>query len=127
MTNPGSVSIRETSVNVLAAGSEVVGTIKLCDTSRVHGVVRGDVQALDGSLVVLAESALVEGNLQVDRVIIDGFVRGNVHAKTQAIVSRTGRVLGDIRSPSIVIEHGAHFEGQCWMAALTSSPQPKTA
>lgn len=112
--------VREEAINILAEGTRIEGTVVLDKVSRVHGTVVGELRATEGSLVILGESAVVEGDLKVDSVMIDGFVRGDVDARTRVTVSSTGRVVGNIRTPSLVVEFGAHFEGQC----ATTSDRP---
>jgi cytoskeletal protein CcmA (bactofilin family) len=106
-----SPEIHESAINVLAEGTEVKGTLRVSDYSRIHGRLIGDLVGEPGSIVVLGESGLIEGKLAVDTVWIDGCVRGDIVATTRVSISGSGRVLGNIRTPSLIIEHGAHFEG----------------
>lgn len=103
--------LHESSINVLAEGTEIRGTLKVAEYSRIHGRLVGDLVGAPGSIVVLGEGGLVEGKLEVDTVWIDGCVRGDIRATTRVSISSSGRVLGNIQTPSLVIEHGAHFEG----------------
>lgn len=125
--------ITESSVNIIAEGTRIEGSIVFDEISRVHGTLVGDVLAKAGSTLILAESALVEGNLKVDHLYVDGFVRGDIDARTKVVVSGTGRVIGNIRTPSLLIEYGGYFEGDCSMekpaggSGPTSSPSPRPA
>lgn len=108
----------ESSVNFISEGTRIEGKVCFSEISRVHGVLMGDVRATDGSTLILAETAVVEGNIEADTLVIDGFVRGDIVARTKVVISRTGRVFGNVQAPSVAVEFGAYFEGNCRMENL---------
>jgi cytoskeletal protein CcmA (bactofilin family) len=110
----------ETGMNLIAEGTRLEGQITLDRVARVHGTLVGRVRGLPGSTLIFTETAAVEGDVSGDRVLIDGFVRGDIEATTQVVVSGTGRVIGNIRTPSLQLDFGAYFEGRCEMEALAS-------
>lgn len=103
----------ENSLNLIAEGSRLEGRIRLAHLSRVHGALVGEVESAPGSILVIAESGWVEGNIQADTLIVDGFVRGDIVAATKVTLSSTGRVIGNIRAPKVAFDFGCHFEGSC--------------
>ncbi len=115
------IEISESSLNLIAEGSRLEGKIRLAQITRVHGALVGEVEAPTGSTLIIAETGWVEGNIQADTVLIDGFVRGDISARTKVTISGTGRVLGNIRAPKVALEFGSHFEGSCRTEAPTSS------
>lgn len=119
-----STHIIETEVNIIGHDTKIHGKIILQHTTRVHGSVYGDIQALPDSLVVLCENSLVQGNIQAETLVVDGFVRGDIRATKKVTVSQSGRIIGNIYAPSIVVEFGAYFEGRCSMGEAGLSPQP---
>jgi cytoskeletal protein CcmA (bactofilin family) len=130
--------IRESAINVVSEGTRIEGTVVFDRVSRVHGTLKGEVKANPGSTLILAETAVVEGGINADVLLIDGFVRGDVRARTKVVISGTGRVVGNIRTPSLTIEFGAYFEGRSLMeneprsrstdaAPATASPSPSPA
>lgn len=106
-------TLHESRINVVGEGTRIEGKITLDAITRVHGVLIGEVEAREGSTLILAETATVEGTIRADTLIIDGFVEGDVYATTRVEVSRTGRVVGNITAPSVRMEFGCHFEGRC--------------
>jgi cytoskeletal protein CcmA (bactofilin family) len=108
-------NLNESAINIVAEGTRIEGKITFDHISRVHGVLLGEVIAKDGSTLVLSEAAVIEGSIDADILMIDGYVRGDVTAKTRVVISRTGRVIGNIKTASLILEFGAHFEGQCSM------------
>ncbi len=109
------MNITENTVNIIAEGTQLEGKIRFEHVSRVHGVLKGQIESADGSTLILAESAWVEGSIQADIVMIEGYVKGEIRARTKVVVSATGRVIGDIHSPSLSLEFGSFFEGRSWM------------
>lgn len=111
--------MNESSINIIAEGSRLEGQIKLNDISRVYGELLGQISSPVGGKLILAETAFVEGTIDAEELLIDGFVRGNIRAKKRVMISRTGRVIGTIETPSLELEPGAYFEGQCRMEHLS--------
>ena len=107
--------VHETRLNIISETSRIEGKVIVDHVTRVHGIIKGDVEALPGSTLILCETSVLEGNVQAETLIVDGFIRGNVQAKVKVTLSRSSRVVGDIKAPSIVIEPGAYFEGRCLM------------
>jgi cytoskeletal protein CcmA (bactofilin family) len=112
--------IQETTINIVGEGTRIEGEVLFDRITRVHGVLVGKVRAKEGSTLIIGETAVVEGDVDADTLVIDGYVQGDVSARKRVVISRTGRVIGDIHSPSVRVEFGAYFEGRCAM----ESPAP---
>ena len=97
----------------LDAGSHIKGELRFDDTFRIDGKLTGKVTS-KGELVV-GERGEVDGDLAVGTVYVSGTVRGKVRASVKVEVTASGHLLADIETPALVIEDGAHFEGQCSM------------
>jgi len=104
--------IIENKINIISEETVLEGKIVLDCLSRVHGTLEGEVIAKKGSELILAETSIVRGNIHGDTVIVDGFVQGDIEATTRVIISSTGRVSGNIATPSLDVKFGAHFEGR---------------
>ena len=123
MTTP----LNESTINIIAVGSRLEGKIVFENISRVHGTLVGQIEAKDGSTLILGESGMIEGTVHADTLMIDGFIQGNIHARTKVTISGTGRVLGNIKTPSLTIGFGAFFEGECLMEKLVAPSAPGSA
>jgi cytoskeletal protein CcmA (bactofilin family) len=108
-------NLHETAVNIVSERTRIEGKVVFDQVSRFHGTLVGEAHAREGSTLVLSESSIVEGDVYADVLMIDGYVQGNVHARTRVVVSGTGRVIGNIQTPSLKLEFGAYFEGSCNM------------
>lgn len=107
--------IYEGAINVVSEGTVLQGKLIFDQTSRVYGTLLGEVVAKPGSTLILSETSVVEGSIQADTLFIDGYVKGDIQATRRVSVSGTGRVIGNIRTPRLVVEFGAYFEGRTEM------------
>ncbi len=107
-------------VNIISVTSKLEGTVEFSEYTRFEGFIRGKLVGKPGSEIILGENGVVEGEIEGDVVIIDGFVRGNITATTKVVVSETGRVIGEINAPNVAIKFGAHFDGKCAMQSLSN-------
>ena len=108
-------NIQETAINIISQETRIEGKAVFEQITRFHGTLIGEAHAREGSTLILAETSLIEGQVFGDTVWVDGFVRGDIHARTRVIVSGSGRVVGKIHTPSLKLEFGAYFEGSCDM------------
>jgi cytoskeletal protein CcmA (bactofilin family) len=98
----------------LGEGTEVAGEVKFTEVLRVDSRVSGKVISDSGSLVV-SESGRVQAEIEAGFVEVFGTVEGKITAKYRVEIRPGGRVVGDIYTPILNIEHGAIFDGKCHM------------
>jgi len=101
----------------LGKGSKVTGKLTFEGTARIEGHVEGEISALDS--LVIGESAVVNAQVNGTSIIVHGHVTGDIVARTKLEIRTPSRVTGNITTPSLVIQEGAVFEGQCTMAGVT--------
>ncbi len=85
----------------------------------VRGRVEGEL-SLTKTLIV-ETSGIVKANVQVKNAIISGVVVGNISATESVELTREGRMVGDIRSPRVIIVDGASFRGRVDMGEGVSA------
>lgn len=110
-----SSEITETEITIIGESARLEGKIEFDQMTRVHGVIVGEVSSRDGSTLIIGESAWIDGTIHADTLFIDGYVQGDVTAKTRVVVSGTGRVVGNIYAPSLQLDPGSHFDGMSTM------------
>ncbi len=76
----------------------------------VRGRVEGEV-SLTKTLIV-EPSGIVKANVAVKNAIVSGVVVGNITATESVELTKEGRMVGDIRSPRVIIVDGASFRGR---------------
>ncbi len=80
---------------------------------RLDGKFNGEIFGR-GTLIV-GESAVVKGKIEVNAIIIHGLVEGEIHAKERVEILSTGKFYGNLITPIISINEGGIFEGHCKM------------
>ena len=101
--------------SLIAQGTRIEGNMKFSEGLRVDGEVVGDIHAVpedSGSLLVISEAAVVQGGLQADHVIINGTVRGPVHARELLELQPKARIEGDVSYVALEMHQGATISGQ---------------
>jgi cytoskeletal protein CcmA (bactofilin family) len=99
----------------LGKGSRVVGKLVFEGPVRIEGQVEGEISAQDA--LTIGESAVVNAQIVGNSVVIQGRVTGDVTARKRLEIRAPGKLYGNISSPSLVIQEGVVFEGQCNMGA----------
>jgi cytoskeletal protein CcmA (bactofilin family) len=115
---------------LLGRGAAFEGKLTFEGTVRIDGRFRGEVFSDD--TLVIGEGALVEAEIDIGEIIIQGTVVGNIKAKRSIEIHAPGRVKGDITTPSLQIDKGVIFEGRSFMegaakpaaAAQPAAPKP---
>lgn len=98
--------------------ARIEGQIVAPGTFRLDGKLRGRIWS--GHLLVLGESAEVEGEIDGERVAIYGRFRGTVRASVQVEVHAQAIVAGDVYTPGLVVEPGGRFDGHCYLLQSNS-------
>jgi cytoskeletal protein CcmA (bactofilin family) len=98
---------------VLGKGAKFIGKLIFDGAVRIDGDFQGEIYA-QGSLEI-GEGAIVKANIAVKAVYIGGDVQGTVEGKERIHINSTGKVNGDIRTPILVMEEGALFDGRSYM------------
>lgn len=102
---------------LLGRGATFEGKLTFEGTVRIDGRFRGEVFTDD--VLVIGEGAIVEAEIDVGEVIIQGTVVGNIKAKRSIEIHAPGRVKGDVHTPSLQIDKGVIFEGRSFMEGAT--------
>ena len=102
--------------DIFGNNTEFEGTLTCPGDIMIDGHFRGDIK-VEGTLFV-GENASIEANIRADYVVSGGEIRGNIEADKRIEVSAPGKVYGNMSAPSLVIEEGVIFEGNCQMEGI---------
>ena len=96
-------------------GSKAVfkGVLDFKNTLCIDGKFEGKVKT-SGELIV-AEEGTILADIEAGIVICKGKIRGNIIASQKVEIHSTGKILGDVLSPALMIELGAVFNGKSYM------------
>ncbi len=107
---------------LLGRDTQIEGTLTFQETIRIDGAVKGKLISSKGTVIV-GEKAAIDADVRVGVAIIRGKVTGKVEAGQRIEVYAPAQVHGDISAPTITIDSGVIFNGQCQMQPRTDSVQ----
>ena len=96
---------------MIGAQSRIKGEVTGRNNLYVDGEIEGTVE-LPGNDVVVQKLGRIKGNITARCVMIGGAVWGDIEAREKVSIKATGRVLGQVTSPSLVMEAGSILNGQ---------------
>jgi cytoskeletal protein CcmA (bactofilin family) len=108
----------------LGKGVDFKGVIDFDGTIRIDGRLEGEVRTT-GALIV-GEHAVIKGIILARTMMNSGKINGTVIATENVQILKPGVLIGDIRTPAIAIEDGAHFHGMCDMGAHKWVEEPSS-
>lgn len=99
---------------LIGLGATIEGDVTFSGGLRLDGRVRGNVIAAEGksSMLVISEKGIVEGEIRVDHLILNGTVTGPVHAVELLELQPHARVYGEVRYAALEMHQGAIVEGR---------------
>jgi cytoskeletal protein CcmA (bactofilin family) len=100
--------------SLIAEGSQINGNILFTDGLRVDGIVNGNIHAAedDASILVISEIAAITGEITADHIIINGTVKGPIHARKMLELQPKARIDGDVQYAALEMHQGALIAGQ---------------
>jgi len=76
----------------------------------IDGQVEGTINLKNNDLII-ARNGQIQANVYAKTITIEGKLRGDLNGKEKVIIRDSGDVHGNIISPRVVLEDGAHFKG----------------
>jgi cytoskeletal protein CcmA (bactofilin family) len=114
------------SKNILSSDVEIKGNLKFSGELTLDGKLEGEIHT-DGVLN-LGDSAIVNGNINAQSIVMRGKITGNVVAKEKLEVKPKTELFGDIRAAKLIIEEGVTFVGKADInpnKVSPTAPQPR--
>ena len=109
----------------LGRDTEFEGNLSFKGMVRIDGSFKGRINT-EGTLIV-GETAVIDSDIHASNVIISGEVRGNIDAGEKIEIISPGKVFGDIDAPSVTINTGVIFEGNCQIQKKDKEVNEKVA
>ncbi len=101
--------------SILDSHLVTVGDLETDGTLRIDGSLRGSIRRAD--LVILGESAQIEGDITAREVIVGGTVLGDIEASDRVELQPTCLVTGDISTGAVLIHEGGVLRGRLLVRA----------
>jgi cytoskeletal protein CcmA (bactofilin family) len=109
-TMGASAPVSSSKVAMIGQGISIKGEVRAENSLKIEGRVEGrSIQCTDE--VEIAEPGQVTANIMARVVKISGLVMGDIGGGEKVLITRTGRVQGNIVAPRVQLEDGALFRG----------------
>jgi cytoskeletal protein CcmA (bactofilin family) len=105
------ISRGEVANSIIGEKSFFEGRFMVRGALRVDGKFEGSSIEVDQFFV--GPTGRVKTNIEAINVVVEGLVIGNIRASTRVMLLPTARILGDIRTPELIIQNGVILEGRC--------------
>jgi len=111
----------EVKEKILDVDASMQGSLAFKDpvNLRINGKFEGKLDT-KGNLTI-GEHAVVNADINGEYVVIAGKVNGDINAQRSIRIVSPGCVIGDIKTPALIIEEGSILEGNCSMASGSKS------
>ena len=112
--------------SLVAQGTKIVGQVLFAEGMRIDGELVWNIRAGTGlpSLLVVSETARIEGAVHADHVIINGEVVGPVHAAELLELQPKAQINGPVHYKALEMHQGAMIAGQMCPAAQLADEKP---
>ena len=97
--------------SMIGENSSFEGRFMVQGNLRIDGTFEGRILVVDQ--LQIGEKAKVKTNITATSVVVEGLIIGNVTASRRILLLSTARVLGDLKTPELIIQDGVILEGRC--------------
>jgi len=109
----------------IGKGTKISGKLNFRQPARIEGEAEGEIT---GDEIVIAPGAVVTARIAAARLTIGGTVSGEIIARDRIELLPTARLRCNLTTPSLVLNEGAQFDGDCKMPGERSGMmESKTA
>ncbi len=95
---------------VIGSSIHIEGTISGDENLVIDGRVEGSI-FVQKAMVTIAKTGTVRADVQAKVIKVDGEVRGELRGTESVEIGPSGTVIGDIRSPRVMLQDGCQFKG----------------
>src|SRR4030042_4126632 len=100
--------------NDIGENSYFTGTFLINGSLRIDGRFEG--KYLQAEQLYIGPTGKVRTNVNAVSVIVEGLVIGNINASSRVLLMPSSKILGDIKTPELIIQNGVILEGRCTIA-----------
>ena len=100
--------------SLIGASTTIEGDIDFVGGLRVDGRVKGHIHSSNSgpSTLVISEKAIVDGEIRVSHVVVDGSVNGPIYASEYLELLPNARITGDVSYRTLEMQVGAVVDGR---------------
>lgn len=100
---------------LVGRNTEILGDVRFTGGLHLDGTIRGKVMASDGheqAMLSVSETGVIEGNVRVTSVVLNGSVTGDVYATDKITLAAKARVNGNVYYNMLEMQSGAQVNGK---------------
>jgi len=97
--------------SIIGEGTKLRGDFDLNGLLRIDGEFYGKVRT--NGKVLVGKNGVAECEIIAGTIVIGGKVKGDIIATEKVTLLSTGELIGNIKTPRLVVEEGVIFDGTC--------------
>ena len=98
---------------VLEPDINFTGDVELQKPLMIKGIFTGNIDSK--SALSIEEGAIVKANVKAESLVVKGLLEGDVVAENVIRIFPSGKLLGDVIAPEVILDSGCYFTGNCKM------------
>ncbi len=104
--------------------THIDGDLSFKGSFRIDGSFKGTIDS--ESTLIVGENGKIEAEIKIGYIVVNGEIKGNIQATEKVEINSTGRVIGSVTAPKLVVEEGAYLETSCQTSdELPPPPEPE--
>jgi cytoskeletal protein CcmA (bactofilin family) len=104
----------EVTNSTIGENSYFSGKFFINGSLKIDGKFEG--KSLQADQLYIGVTGKVKTNITATNVIVEGIVVGNITARNRVMLLPTSKILGDIKTPELIIQNGVILEGRCMIS-----------
>ena len=105
------MQLGEEANSTIGPKSNFDGRFAVKGSLRIDGKFEGEALIVDK--VFIGPKGKVKTNIRASHVVVEGILIGNIDATSRVLLLPTSRILGDIKTPELIIQAGTILKGRC--------------
>ncbi|MDY6967295.1 MAG: polymer-forming cytoskeletal protein [Spirochaetota bacterium] len=97
--------------NTIGENSYFTGSFHINGSLRIDGRFEG--KYLQADQLYIGPDGKLMTNINAVSIIVEGIIIGNINASNRVLLMPTAKILGDIKTPELIIQNGVILEGRC--------------
>ena len=110
--------------SIVGEGTRFKGALELNGLLRVDGDFSGSIKT-DGK-VLIGKNGRADCTINAATVVIGGVVRGNIISSEKVIVLSSAMIIGNVRSPRLIVEEGVVMNGEFQISGSRRTNEEET-
>ncbi len=103
-----------TTTNIIGEDSYFNGRFFINGSLRIDGKFEG--RTLQADQLHVGASGKIKTDITVSSIVVEGIVIGNIVARKRIMLLPTARILGNLKTPELIIQNGVILEGACMIS-----------